>query len=559
MSTVARLTAAELDAGQALTETAALELFWSNPEAVLDLIYGPSRRIEGTCPAHDHDEDGGEGHYRPILTRTWGRYFSAASSRLGIPIGPPRVGASYEITRTQGASDYSNAKQLDSCGIIIPGGCTALRVDLVEYHETANRTVTLWVCLRSLGSVNYKLGLGADDLIVSLEWNTAGATAMGAHSVSISDLTSLGDTGRDRLVEVSLWLGCDLDTTTEHNLLEWSVVPTGWATVRASQAEDRILPALAPRELRAGLGEISPTLLAKVKEIYNGLNLGLWGSTPGLFPQTHQPDTRRRYRETISGIHQHQGIVCYDGVSAYYGDGACLTNAQSFAFVSDLLHDTPLVVATPPVMDQSGFHARMRYGALLHSDATLATNWRIFGFRRSIEAGCGELRIMICAAPYQATTYRTDHAPRKTLLVSVEITPVGGGTDIALRHYCGPYAEITDDADDDAGFCEVAFLDDPAYLPAADLVDTGRGAFSRDSQITETDLSALGLTQFPVRVSQEIRVDLTSIVIRPADAYRATQDYDIRLRFKAPLNDGTANVDDYASLLWLVCWTPAGY
>jgi hypothetical protein len=209
-------------------------------------------------------------------------------------------------------------------------------------------------------------------------------------------------------------------------------------------------------------------------------------------------------------------------------------------------------------MDTLGYHAKPRQGALIHSNGDTTANWAIFSFRRSIETGCGSLRIVLCAHPSHGATF-SDSRPYERLLVSVEIKPVGGGSDIVRRVYCGPHATITDSTNDYFGFCQVEHKDDPAYLPASSVRAAGRGQFSRDSQIPQTELESLGLMQFPCRISEEIRVDLTSIVDRPSDAYRATQDYNVRLRFVADVNGLAGSLDSEAGLLWLVCWTPPGY
>ena len=59
MSTITRVATTYQANDGYLQQTVALEVFWSNPEAVLDLIYGPTWRIYGSCAPHDHCQDGG--------------------------------------------------------------------------------------------------------------------------------------------------------------------------------------------------------------------------------------------------------------------------------------------------------------------------------------------------------------------------------------------------------------------------------------------------------------------------------------------------------------------
>jgi len=115
----------------------------------------------------------------------------------GIPIGPPSSG-SFVVTTTDGLTDYTNAKRLDCCMIVIPGGVSEIKISLTEYHETASEPVILYVALRSLSSVNFKLGVAPEEVRAALSYTTAGASATVNQSVTIADLTPLGDPTLDR-------------------------------------------------------------------------------------------------------------------------------------------------------------------------------------------------------------------------------------------------------------------------------------------------------------------------------------------------------------------------
>lgn len=552
MSTLAFIPQAELTA-DTLTDDRLLEILSTNPEALLDLIYGPSRRIKNAAPPHDHDEDGGEPHHLPLLQHSFGQYFAPAVGLLGIPLGPPAAATSYAVTTTDGVTDYTQAKRLHCAMILIPGGVSELRVSLTEYHETTGKDVILYVALRSLSSVNFKLGVAPEEVRAALNYTTSGSPGTAVQSVTIADLSPLGDPTQDREVEASLWLACDLDTTTVHQIFEWEIVATDHTDAARDPApRDITFPPLAVKEIKAGSCVLSTQTSTKIRERYNGLNRGLWGSTPGLLANL-QPDRRRRYREEIAGIHQHQGSFCPDGSGGVFGDGACLTDGQAIGFVSSLWEVTPIVSGTPPVLDTGGYVARPNRGVIIHATADLSAGWVRCGFRRSIPAGCGALLFRVGLHPsFDATFANTN--PTQRLLASVEVVESGGADDIVTRVYCGPHAEVQDISADDNGFCEIEPQIDPAYLITS---DPSRKGWNRDSQISQAELSARKMLQFPYRVSEPIVAELTYPVQRPDDPYRPTQDYDVRFYFKMVDDAGAA--DTAAGLLWIHCRTAPGY
>jgi hypothetical protein len=553
MSTLAYLTDGDLAAGVTLTDTVALEVFWQNPAAVLDLIYGPDRRISGAAPAHDHDEDGGEPHHLPIFQHSFGRFYQDLLIH-GLPLGPPGS-ESFAITTTNGIVDYTPAKRMHCAGIRIPGGVSQLRVSLTEYHETAALPVTLYVAFRLLASVNYRLGVAADEVRGEITYTTVGTAVMTNQSITIDDLTNLGDPTRDREVEVSLWLACDLDVSNEHRILDWEVLAIAHtAAAREATPADLPHPLLSVRELKGGMGMLSPQFGAKVREVYNGLNRGLWGSTPGLLSDL-QPDRRRRYQETIEAPHQHQGALTPQADLSIIGDGACLADTQSFAYTSTDDIDSS---TNPPPLERYPFAA-----VLLGFSGALANQWRQFNFRRSIPAGCGALLLRVAVQPGQSFALASDAT--KQLLMSLTATPVGGGSDIVTRILCGANASPINALDDDFGFCRLDAEENVGYLSNAALQAAGREAWNMSAEISRAEQTALQLTptlvgsdgSYLYRVSQPIRVQLTYPPERASETYHATQDYDVKIRFKR--RDSSGSLMDDARLLWIMCSTAPGY
>ncbi len=555
MSTVAFIAQAELTA-DSLTDDRLLEILSTNPEALLDLIYGPSRRIKNCAPPHDHDEDGGEPHHLPILQRSFGQFLDeglAVLGMVGIPLGIRTAAGSFEPTTTDGVTEYSNAKRLDCAMIVIPGGVSKLKVSLTEYHETTAKNVTLHIALRSLSSVNFQLGVASEEVLTALSFTTSGSPGTANQSVTIDDLTTLGDPTLDRELEASLWLAFDLDGVTEHRLLDWEIVAIAHTTqARPPSPRDLIFPPVAVKEIKAGSCVLSTQTGIKLKERYNGLNRGLWGSTPGLL-NSLQPDRRRTYRESIAGIHQHRGSMCPTVGLDIIGDGAVLRDTQSFAFLGPGGLGTGIITSpgVPPELTGTP-----NSGALLHQVADLSSFWAYFRFRRSIPAGAGELRLRIGANADPDSSGATYNTSQK-LLVSIDVVPVGGGSSIVTRLFCGPYVSPLDAAEDDFGYVEVEPEDNVAFLPNFDVAIQNKKGWNHGVQISESESEALRLISLPYRVSQEIRVQLTYPPARSSETYHATGDYEVRLRFQMRNADG--DCDSLASLLWLCCYNAPGY
>lgn len=549
MSTLTFIDTTDLTAGVTLTDTVTLLHFWSNPAAVRELIYG-DRVIVNASPAHDHDQDGGESLLPPIVSDSFGTYYQNLAG-VGIPVGPPIAG-SFAETTTDGITDKTTAKRLKCWGAVIPGGVKALRVSLIEYHESASLATSYAVTVRSLHSVNHKRGVAPEECSVSLAYTTAGATATVNQSAELLDLSLLGDPTLDREVEIALWLTSDVSATEEQRVLDIEVVPLLLtASARKKNNNDLLFPSVSIREIKAGVGVVSKQLAEKIKLISNGLNVSAWGSTPGLLPNL-QPDRRRRYRETISAAHTHEGSFCPTSTPGeVVGKGACLKDAQSFGYVSYLGETLPLVAATPPTM--SSWPSK---GMPLHKQPDTSADWVQYNFRRSIPVGCGALRMRVGVhAGYTFAARSYDRSG--TLLMSITVTPVAGGSDIVTQLRCGQYASPIDSRDPDYGFVELEPENDGFHVTNRALVTAGLKGWNHGAERTPTELALLQANEILYRVSKPIEVQLTYPPARPFDTYHPTQDYNVKCRFLMR-NDADV-LDSQAGCLWILCHTAKGY
>lgn len=549
MSIIKRFATSYLAADTELLDTVALEVFWDNPEAVLDLVYGATWRIKGSCVPHDHEDDGGAGLYTQILNHSFGQFSGGGGGIfVGIPIGPPATGVTsfVAISETNGTTNRTNAKRLFCAAVTIPGNVSSVRVNVCEYHSIAGDSVILAACFRPLSAVNFKLGVTPSEVISLISYTTVGSGVYRDQSVTISDLTSLGNPCLDREVEFSLWLHSDVTAANENRLSEVSIVPIGFtSSARLATSKDLAQAQISARELKAGIGLLNGQLAAKIRETYNGLNRSLWGTTPGLSDNL-TPDRRRRYREPIDRCHQHQGRIVPTASGGVYSDGATGKATQSFGFVF-LLGNT----GTPPSLD-----ANPHGGPYLHPDADLTTNWIRYQFRRSIPAGVGELIFRFGVAPsftYLAASYDTS----QRLLASIAITPVNSSGDIVTRLYCGPYSSPLDSSEAQYGFVELEAQNDPLYLTNRALLDSGKKGWNRGAEIPSVNRTAVQALAKPYRVSAPVRAQLTYPPLRSADAWRPTQDCDIKIRFKM-IDSGDVN-DTRATIYWLKCENAPGY
>lgn len=549
MSELTHLDETNLEAGRLLPDTEALTTFWLNPRAVLDLVYGVDRQIEGAAPAHDHAQDGGESLSLPIIAHSFGVYVQN-DYKMGIPLGIAAV-SSFALVTTNGIEDRTGAKRLWCAVATLPGGCLGVRVNLAEWHALAGRVVQVTLAIRSLSSVNYKLGVAPEEQRADIAYTTVGAATWGDHSAELADLSSLGDPTLDREVEVSLWQTGDLTGTSEHRLLELSVIPRYFTTAaRAATSNDLAFPQFSAKELKSGVGTFGAQLAAKVKEIFNSLNRGLWGGTPGLLLDL-TPDLRRRYRESVGAAHQHLGVLVPDGSGGVFSDGAALKDTQALGFLTYLGETLPLVAGVAPTFD-----ARPNQGAFLHFTNDLSVGWMRYQFRRSIPAGVGSLSFRFGAQPgffYNAPSFDTT----QKLLVSIAITPVLGGSDIVTRLFSGPYASPLDPSEVDFGYVEVEPVDDAAYLPNAVLLPAGKKGWNRGVERTEAERAAMQMNSVIYRVSEMVTAQLTYPPSRATEIAHETTDYDVKIRFK--MINSAGSCDSEAGLLWLKCETSPGY
>lgn len=554
MSTLTYLTDDNVVADRELPDREALTTFWENPEAVLDTIYGPTRRIIGATPAHNHDQDGGESLLLPIVEHSFGSYNQLNEEGVGIPLGRPSTGTFAPVT-TNGVTDKTGAKRIYCVGAVLPGGVLGVKVSVTTWHAAAGASTTLTVAIRHLSSVNYKLGIAPEECSADISFTTVGANQWVYRTAEIADLSILGDPTRNREVEISLWLTSDVHAVRLQRVWRFGVRPR-YFTPRARRitSKDLTYPQLAARELKTGLGGFGGTLAGKLKEIFNALNRGLWGYTPGLLLDG-TPDQRRRYLEEVTACHKHFGMIVPDGSGGVYSDGACLTDAQSFGFVMFLGEtEAPPNNTTPPVFDH-----RPNQGSYLHFSADLSAGWLHYHFRRSIPAGCGALVLRVAVFLGSEDGLIAPEMFDKTLrlLVNVEATPVDGGDSIVTRVFCGPFSSILDSSSDDYRFCELEAEDDVAYVSNAALVAQGAKAWNRGAEVTGLGQVLSVLNTGLCRVSKEILAKLTYPPLYSEDTYRETGDYDVKLRCK--LIDSAGLAVGEPSCQWILCQSAPGY
>lgn len=550
MSTIKYLEDSILVAGREPQDSEALTLLSENPEAALDLIYGP-RRIVGAVPPHDHEEDGGESLLLPILSHSWGSYTQSSIRQMGCPLPIPS-GPSYESTTEEGIFDATRGKRLLCCAGVIPGGVSQLRITLVERATNSGLFAGLAFTIRHLSSVNYRLSVAPEEVRADLSYITDSAPVR-VHTVDVSDLTSLGDVTLDREVEFALWITSDLSNSLGdlHLLLHWEVRALAFTDRSREIAKgDRAFPQIAARELKSGYGLLGEPLANKIKETYNGLNVALWGNTPGLAYEG-TPDRRRRYRESVETCHQHLGVLVPTEEGRVYSDGACLKDTQSFAYVTYLGETLPITAGNPVVAD-----SRPNQGAFLHFTEDLSVGHVRYNFRRSIPAGCGALVFRFGLHPGREAANGVFDTSQG-LYVSIEITPIGGGASIVHRLSSAPFFSPLDATQDDFGYVEVLPQDDVGYVSTGSLVLHGRKAWNRGAEITQSEQEAAQLNSVLYRVSRPVIAQLTYPPARPTDPYRETQDYDVKVRFQVRKQDLT--VDSEAGCVWMMCYSEPGY
>lgn len=558
MSTIVYTEDAALAADIELYDEDALIYFQANPEALLDLIYGATRRPYGFTPAHDHAEDGGETLYTPILSHSFGSFYDNNSAALGFPLpvcSTVESVVSFASTASNGITDRTYGKRLFCAGVLIPGGVSSVRVSVVEWHAQSGLSTQLTATLRGFPAVNIQLGVATDEVLGDISYTTSGSGTWSVQSVTLSDLAELGDPTQDRECEFALWITSDIDQSYDQRLYAVYVVPIAVTSfMRAQSPQDLIHPTFAARELKADLGVFSAQLSAKIREGYNGLNRGLWGYTPGLLPDL-TPDRRRRYREDVSGPHTHEGLIVPDGSGGVYSAGALMRDAQSIGLcVSGNISFRG--AGLPP------YARRAPNGGERINSSPLSNLWTPFTFRRSIPAGCGALVMRVAYMPPAASISATDQTSGLYLSASVALS--SGGSSIVSRVFCGPFVSPINSADPDYGLCELRPVDDLAYLTNASLESKGWKGWCYSAEIDDATKDSLKIhrallaARDPVlyRISMPILVVLTYPPQRPQETAHETADYDVTIKL---FQRDSADYITGGRLQWILCYNSTGY
>ncbi len=544
-----------------ISEVKSLELFDTQVRALQDLIYGPGRTPLGFTPSHDHQEDGGENLGRPLLSHSFGQFRTdwtvSHFTVRGLPIGPPTftndpaTQKTFEPVVTDGFSDPSGAKRLFTALLMIPGGVKSVNVTVTMTNTNAGNDVTLAATLRTLQDVNFKLGKSIAEARTDLTVTRsgAGADALYVFTSEMADLSPLGDQTQDREVLFGLWLATDVDFSLFDDLLcHVEVTPYEFtAQPRQARTDDKPLPRVAVREVQKSKGVLGPVLGQKLKNIWNGLNIALLGTTPGLLPNG-LPDKDRRYIEILDDCHRHQGVVCPDIDGTVFSDGAVLADYQSFGYVQDLCPSLSQDSGSSVILDDEP-----ALGRILHSSASLASGWTQFNFRRSIPAGLGALLMRFGVQPN--SLLRT-----ATLFVKVSVHPVGeGSTNIVTRTQCGAFLSEDDPSDTDYQYVELIPRNDPGFTGNRALFRSGLKGWNLGSQIASNLQTAQGMMSKLVRISDPLIVKLTYPPQQPLDPRHKTGDYDVKVRFKLRLTAGGSVYDTGARCQFMSCWSMPGF
>jgi len=530
MSTIKDITDSYVTGNVSLSASNARVLFIENPEAIKDLTYGPTRRILNALPPHNHGMDGGESLYEPILSHSFGRYKRSilSNSDIGIPLGP--------LTTAYSSTDPSTAKKLFSAGVIVPGGVKGVRITIQEYHELQDEVFQISASFRNYSDVNYKYGID-NEITEDFLFPTVGNNTFGNSSVEITDLSLLGDPTKDRELEFSLWLTNNFTPSISFRLCSVEILPLYFTdSARLPDNNDLLVPSISYRELQASVGVVTPNLMGKVKEIYNNINRGIWGNTPGLL-NNNQPDTRINYQSTILGCHKHQGLYCTDIDGNIYSDGACLLNSYSTGYCISIGDDNDVL----PNLDNTPV-----LGAYLHTVADLSSGWLNLKFRYSIPNGLGALK-------FRFGIYNNNNDTNSTLSANVTVIPINDSTTNIVTGLSSRVQKTKTQS----AYCELTPVEDDFFESVGIRLKTNRGSFTLDAALSDNEISELNGNSYLYRVTEPLIVNLTHPPTNSQESAHQTTDYMISIKFKLLLDNGDA--DTTARIQWLNVCSADGY
>lgn len=530
MAGIEKLTGLELEPEQEFSQRLARTLFVSNPAGVKSLVYGD--RVPFAALPHDHGAQGGEAALYPIVAHSFGMYGpSFAAPAEGIPLAAPFGPQSFAPSF---GGDYSKSKRLASFLVVIPGGITRLRVTLCLSQDATGHDVKISAALRPLSSINFRLSDGPFDVISDLDFS---GTVIGAEDVSaeISGFGVLGDATEDRESEFSLWLSSDLDPGYTQRILSVLVVPLPeeQAAARSARPTDAAAPEISTREIRSGVGVISPSFVRKVSTAHNGLARGLWGRAPGLRADDTF-DTRQGLQSVVRDAHRHQGALFSGLGGELVSDGACIKEMHAACLIGSMIENPA-----------SGlFTGRPSVGVQIHPDVTLATGWLDYRARLSVPAGLGALLVRVSLMP-------VDFDPQMRLFAQVTLSPIAGGESVITSLSCGPFV------DPEGKEVEVYPEDDPAFVRNGARLRGGLTLWGADARFGPSVLESRHLDANPLRVSLPIRAVLTNRAANPADPPRETGDFLFSLRLV--LNKGDLTPTPNGTLHAVTISTESGW
>jgi hypothetical protein len=535
MSEIKKTSDAYVQGGASPDPAKAYELWVLNDEGQRDLIYG-ARPVIGASPPHDHGNNGGEILDYPLASVIVG---PQASETAG---GTPAVGVPYGIlTNTSFLTDKGSTKLLAAFPVLLLGGVSAVDVTVVFSYAAGLGNVKFHAQLVPLNRTNYaSQGAGATGVSSTF---SAGAAGYKKTTISAVDLSPLGDSRVDRLVECRIFQA--LTSTVAHRLCSVLVTTATTSAGRLPGLSDPPRAKLTVMDLL--FGGITPELTTRIRRIESGHAVGLLGRTPGLHLD-NAPDRRRDYEQRVYYPHQHQGAIVPESDGTFFSDGACLRRPLFIAsYARNLGDDGASNVDALPVR-----------GLKVHPAGTLGSTWLHLKFYCSIPAGLGALELYFAMQP--ATT-----DAKTECRVHVDVRPVGNlgaSASIVSSVRSGTGFRAPSTLDSNGYFiCEVDPLDNDAFAvnnSRRNRSGTSKGLWTLDAQLSAADTPAGILRDTPARVSQPILVSLDHKGVRSTDPFRDTGGYVVFVRVELKTID-SGNYDAGARLLWCAAFPQRGW
>jgi hypothetical protein len=543
MATLTEILAALIAPDQTLQASDLKTTWQDNPTALRLGASGASPLA--VAVAHDHGAARGTTLDRALLSLSFGPHAAEGTADV-VELGAP-------LFQATSGSFAATPKLMASAKLDLPGGVGALYADLLlDFAGAASRSITITVEVRPLTETGFGPGAGTGIGSATTISEVGGAFApffrREEFAFTQAEVATLGDIGRDRELEVCVWLGGQPQASANNRLLSLTVYP-GAAPALLPAGDGLSAPSLVTvtsQEIHAG-EVLTENLAGNAKMRINQDTLGIVGTTPGAALN----DSELGWRTRVRGAHQHRGRRA---VHPYTGeiepDGACLRYGGWSQHLGGDYGDT----TTPS--NAMGVDAYQ--GLRVHSGADLGATWIVIEGRCSIPVGLGALDVTFALQP--GTTAQT---PRLYLYVHLGADlaenlsdGVASETNLITGLSSGVHVEdasLSRSSEAEYRRIQVDPIDTPIWRRNAVRLASGLGLWTLDAK-----LPAL-IPAFPegatttnaYRVSQPVRCYLT---------VPATGDYRLRLRWA--LQEAPADVAAMTAgtrLCWVGCVPAPGY